>query len=366
MEPLKNPQEPVLSSAPEKKKEVSLPLDVKEHIFSYLEDDDLANTIQVSPSFKAITLELSKNELKLIESYVSWLLQKLDHGSEGKNELMKAMEGTKIFDDSIKLAEIKSSTMGLIKTILTIMKGFDSEKIHNLELLAQKENTPPHFGKFFKLVNIEKEIERATIILEKNEMLSYTEYQNILSKVCSQLIDLGQFDQAFEIAYKISSNRAIEGVIRSLVSNNNLGKASELINKTMKTFPNTSENFNKNSFILEMIKIFKTNMQFDKSFEMLELLLQTKYISKPLAKKEFDIIISRPPLSDLINTGLKFIQTEPDFISKYPAFARVVKSILIIDPKNKIKNSIPEAALDAIIIKENETLNRDKPLRSNL
>ena len=368
MEPVKSPQGAVPSPLTEEKKdkEVSLPPDIKELIFSYLEDKDFANTIQVSPSFKAITLELSKNELKLIESFVTWLLQKLDSGSEGKNELMKAMEGTKFFDDSIKLAEIKSSTMSLIKKILTIMKDFDSEKINNLELLAQKEHTPPHFGKFLKLVNIEKEIERATVILEKREMLSYTEYQNILSKVCGQLIDLRQFDQAFEIAHKICSNRAIEGVIRSLISNNNLNKASELITQTMKTFPNTSENFNKNSFMLEIIKIFKNNMQFDKSFEMLELLLQTKYISKPLAKKEFDIIISRPPLSELLNTGLKLIQTEPEFISKYPAFATVVKTILTIDPQHKIKDLIPPSTLDEIIIKEKQSPDNDQSLKSKL
>jgi len=246
------------------------------------------------------------------------------------------------------------------------MKDFDIEKINNLELLVQKERAPPHFGKFLKLVNIEKEIERATNILEKNEMLSYTEYQNILSRVCGQVIELKQFDQAFEIAHKICSNRAIEGVIRSLVSSNNLNKASELITKTMKTFPNTSENFNKNSFMLEMIKIFKKNNQIDKSFEMLELLLQTKYISKPLAKKEFDIVMSRPPLSDLLATGLKIIETEPDFMSKYPAFASVIKSILIIDPHHKIKDSIPETAFDAIIIKEKQSPYTDQSLKSKL
>ena len=347
------------------KNQVSLPLDVKKIIFSGLDDEDFMNTIRVSPSFKAITLEISKNEFKLVESFVNWILSKLKDSYE-KSELIESMKGTKIFDDSISLAEIKSSTASIIKKILTVMKSFDTEDLKNLESLARQEKTHPHFRKFLKLVSIEKEIERANILFEKNDLLSHTEYQNILRKICGELVELEQFDSAFEIAHKICTNRAIENVIRSLISNNNINKASELIYRTIKTFPTIAENFNKKSFMLEMIKIFKNNQQIDKSFEMLELLLQTMYVSKPSSKKQFDIIINRAPLSDLLKTGLEIIQKEPNFISKYPAFTNVVKSILIIDPHHKIKDSIPETALDAIIIKEKETSNRDKPIRTNL
>lgn len=347
MEPVKIPpqgSEPSPLTEENKDKDV-LPTDVKELIFSYLEDKDFVTTIQVSPSFKAITLELSKNELKLIESFVNWLMQKLDNESMGKNELIKAMEGTKIFDDSIKLSEIKSSTQELLQQVLSIVGGLNEEEISNLETLVKKEHKPSFFETLLKLAPIEHDLEDANKLDD-----SWGIKSGAFNEISNRLTALGQYDKALDVALKMKFGglETIKNVIEHVIKSSNIKKASEMINKIVEV-----QKTHKISVLLDIFKIFEKNNNWEQVFEIINLTIPE--LPTTLDQMIFD---DETTFLDSFIEGIELSKKEPDFISKTPSFATLVGSLALAfsssseNPEiDNILKTIPSSVLYDISVK---------------
>lgn len=270
----------------------TFPLEIFQIILFYQDEKDIQSTAFVSHYWKIISVQVAKEkEITILKQFAKIIEQDLKTVSKENNNVVKLLT---IIED---IKNINATNLVQVKSLLPKHRFIISESLKHLDLKKldlenhfKSEIRQKYFENVLQLAQIYKSIDLAMLIE------SVTDKDNKFFEICPKLVQMGDFNKAFEIIRTISAEYLKTDIMKiiseDLIKN---GLIDEAIDIATSILNHKTMIFKCKSMAIKDLYIkLKRNHSFKKIFEIINA------VSDELKKKQIIIAISK----DLIKNGL--------------------------------------------------------------
>lgn len=209
----------------------TLPEELIQEVFSFLEVKDLLPVNRVNRNFNQISVKAEKRKLfsPTVES-VKYLYEKLDKKKhENQVEKLFLIEKDARSLSFLSLGKLSRSFMALQDNTVNVLRLLEGEDVNNLKNLSKGEKKhAPFLKNLFNLVRIYKKIDEANSISDQDKM------STLFEGICRNLTKMNRVNRALEVTDKMVDGyikfNARYSIFKVLMEMNKIDKIIETYN----------------------------------------------------------------------------------------------------------------------------------------